>query len=385
MLGGCAFSSCLKRGEGCDPAGMAARYALEDAEAILTPEQVQRAAVEGSGLGQALDSDAEGGEGHPCLACTASRKRGRLSRLLKAYASDEARNQSAGLALDAYYRLAESRLQLRLIARAREVADGVVAKAEEFRAKGLAVPEEITKLQRQASETAADQLRLELVRDRLTEQVRQQTGCDLKACQVATVEVFHVVERHIDEREAVGLGLKLRPELNLLRAALDNLDAATLPLIRKLLGGVSPLLGDKVRGCVPLMECLPRVLPCLVQGEIEKAREELTSLLSERERQVVSEVRIALRKVETAAGLAKLAQDRETLTAKRLAEVEERARKGLATDGELPLARRDALKGRGDVLHEVIEWEIACVELRRAQGLLVREVRPECDRGTGGK
>jgi hypothetical protein len=385
LLNGCAFSTCQKRPAACDPAKLAAHYSLEDAEAVLTPEQVQRLAVENSGVAQALDADAEGGDGHPCLACTAGRKRARLSRLLKAYAADEARNQSAGLALEAYYRLAESRLQLRLLAQARDVAEGVVAKAEEFRAKGLAVPEEITRLQRQASETAADQHKVELARARFTEQVRQFAGRELKACRLATVEVFHVVDKPIDEGEAVGLALKLRPELNLLRAALDNLDASTLPLIRKLLGTTNPLLGDRVRRCVPFLDCLPRAIPCLAQGQIEKAREELTALLSERERQVVSEVRVALRKVEATAKLAKLAQDRETLTARRLAEVEERAGRGLATDGELPLARRDGIKGRGDVLREVIEWEVACVELRRAQGLLVREVRGECDCGAGGK
>jgi hypothetical protein len=379
LLGGCAFSSCLKRSGGCDPAQMAARYALDDDEAVLTPEQVQRAAVVNSGVAKALEDDSEGGDGHPCLACTAGRKRARLSRLLKAYAADEARNQSAGLALEAYYRLAESRLQIRNVARGREVAEGVVAKAEEFLAKGLSAPEEITKLKRQASEGATDQTKLELMRDRLTEQVRQFVGSDLKACRVATIEVFQVLDVHIDEDEAVALGLKYRPDLNLLRAMLDNLDASTLPLVRKLMGATNPLLGDKVRRCVPLMDCLPRAIPCLAQGELEKVRKELISLIAERERQVVSEVRMALRKVEAAVRLAELAQARETLAAKRLTEVEERVSRGLATDGELPLARRDALKTRGDVLREVIEWELARVELRRAQGLLVREVLGECD------
>src|SRR5688500_15183282 len=92
LVSGCALSSFIKRpGEnGCDPAKMAAHYALEEGETVLTREEVQRAAVLGSGLGAALEADSEGGEGHPCLACTASRKRTRLARLLKAYASDEA-------------------------------------------------------------------------------------------------------------------------------------------------------------------------------------------------------------------------------------------------------------------------------------------------------
>jgi hypothetical protein len=381
-LAGCLPGSCFKRSQdpGCNLDKLAAAYALQEGEIVLTPEQVQRNAVVGSGLGKALENEADGRDGHVCLACLPSRKRARLARILKAYAADEARNQTAGLALTAYYRLAEARLQIRLVREGLDIAEGVVARAEEMKRRGIALPEDLTKLQRQRIEAADDGLKLELLRDRLTEQIRRLADGKLCAERIGTIEVFHVVDEPLDEGQEIALALKYRPDINGLRAALANLDASTLPLIRQLLGGFHPLLGEKIRRCVPLMECLPRVLPLLVRGEMEKVRNELKTMICERERQAASEVRQAIRKIQTEVQLAGSAREREALAAKRVAELEEMAGKGLATDGDLPRARRDLVKARGEVLHEAIEWEIARVELRQAKGLLVREVLGDgCD------
>jgi len=381
-LAGCVPGSCLrpKADPNCTLDKLATAHALDDTEVVLTPEQVQRNAVVNSGLGKSLESDADGRDGHVCLSCLPSRKRGALARVMKAYAADEARNQTAALALTAYYRLSEARLQIRLVREGIGVTQGIVAKAEELKKRGISLPEDLTKLQRQHSELADEGLKLELLRDRLTEQIRQLADSKLRARHVGTIEVFEVVEEPIDEPAAVAVALKYRADLNLLRAALANLDASTLPLIRQLMGGFHPLLGDKIRRCVPMFECLPRAIPMLARGEMEKVRNELKTMICERERQAVSEVRQALRKIETGVRLTHGARDRERLAAKRLAELEEMAVKGLATDGDLPRARRDLLKTRGDVLHEAIEWEVARVELRQAQGLLVREVLGDgCD------
>jgi hypothetical protein len=373
-LAGCLPGSCFRRADpGPDAEQLAAAHALQEGEAVLTPEQVQRNAVLNSGLGKALADD-EGRDGHACLACLPARKRARLMRLLKGYAADEARNQQAGLALTAYFRLAEARLQIRLVREGIEIAQGVVARAEEMKKRGIPLPEDLTQLRRQHSDVAAEAVKLELLRDRLTEQLRQLADGTLCTEHIGTIEVFHVVDEPIDEAEAITTAFKYRPDLNLLRAALANLDAKTLPLIHQLMGGFHPLLGDKVRRCVPLVECLPRALPLLAKGELERVRGQLEAMLSERERQAASEVRQAVRKIRAGVRLAEGARDRDALAGRRLAELEEMAARGLATDGDLPRARRDRVKTRGDVLHEAIEWEVARVELRQAQGLLVRDV-----------
>ncbi|MFO0879397.1 MAG: hypothetical protein U0840_18780 [Gemmataceae bacterium] len=387
LLSGCALHSATHApgSAGCDLDKLGQRYALKEGETVLTPQEVQRRAVINSGLGQALQTDGDDSEGHPCLACGASQKRKRLSRILKAYAADEVRNQSAALALDAYYRLAEARLQIRLAEQGKSLADRMVTRAEEMKSKGLSLPQDLPTLRRQASESVSDVVRLELLRERLTEQLRQLADSELCTCKIGTIETFHVVDEEIEDCQAVAIGLKYRPDLNLLRAMLENLEASTLPLIRKVLGGSNPLLGDRVRRCIPLAECLPRLLPLLAQGELEKVRKELTAILCEREKQAVSEIRQAVSRVRATVRLAELAGNRESLARTRLAELKERNDKGLSTEAEMPLAQRDHLKGRSDVLHAVINWEVARVELRKAQGLLVREVLGECDQCPGNE
>lgn len=373
-LAGCLPCAALPRpaDPNCTLEHLGNAHALEDGEVVLTPDEVQRNAVRNSGVGAALEADS--GNDPSCLTCLPGHKRAALTRLLKAYAADEVRNQAAALALTTYYRLAETRLQIRLVQQSLNLADRLVARAGELLKQGLTPPEHITKLQRQRSEVLAELLRLELLRDRLTEQLRHLADGKIRVCRIATIEVFKVVDEPIDECQAIAIALKYRPDLNLLRATLTHLDGATLPLIRQVLAGLNPLLGGKSGCCVPLVECLVRLVPVLTRGEVEKVRQELTAILCERERQAVSEVRQALRKIRTSVQLAKEAQECERLAGQRLAELEEKSSKGLATDGDLPLARREQVKTRSDVLHEVIEWEIARMELRQAQGLLVREV-----------
>jgi hypothetical protein len=375
LVAGC-LPPCLKRPDlpGCELGHLAKAHTLTDEEIVLTPQQVQRYAVINSGMGEALESDSADKDDPLCLTCLPGRKRARLARLLKGFAADEVRNKTAGAGLEAYYRLAESRLQIQLTVQGREIAERLVAQAEEMKKKGLTLPEDMTRLLRQKSEVAAEQVKLELLRDRLGEQIRQLADGKMRACRISTIETFHVVDEPINEDQAVAIALKYRAELNLLRAALCNLDSSTLPLIRQLMGGGHPLLGEKVRRCVPMFECLPRFAPFLARAEMERVTRELKTLICERERQAASEVRQAIRQIRASVQLAALAQEREQQARKHVAELEEKSARGLATDGELPRARRDHVKAKSDVLHEAITWEVARVELRKAQGLLVREV-----------
>jgi hypothetical protein len=103
-------------------------------------------------------------------------------------------------------------------------------------------------------------------------------------------------------------------------------------------------------------------------------RKELKALLCERERAAIAEIRQAIHQIQGQARLAQLAQESDVQASKRVGELVEKESQGLPTEAEMNLARRDHIKTRTDVLHEAILWELARVDLRRAQGLLVREV-----------
>ena len=147
----------------------------------------------------------------------------------------------------------------------------------------------------------------------------------------------------------------------------------TLPVIRQVMLGLSSLLSGPARRCIPILECAPLLLPGLSAKEVEKLKKQLQTLLDERKRQAISDVRQAVRAIHAQQDLIRLARDREAMARRKLEEAEENARQKRGKLAAKPLARQALLKARGDVVHEVIEWEIARVNLRKAQGLLVRD------------
>ena len=265
-----------------------------------------------------------------------------------------------------------------LVRRGFEPLDTLIAQVEELRRQGLPVSEEGGKLAQQKNKLEADRTKIELLNERLSEQLHQLVGkaAGLPPCScstITTIEVFHVEDRTIDEAQAIAVGMKYRPELNFLRTALCNLDVGTLPVIRQVMLGLSSLLSGPARRCVPILECVPLLLPGLSRKEVEKVSKQLQAMLDERKRQTVSDIRQAVRSIHARQRLIHLARDREAMAQRKLDEAEENARQKLGKATDMPIARQGVLKARSDVVHEVIEWEIACVDLRKAQGLLVRD------------
>ena len=345
---------------------------------VLTPGDVLRMSLSSNGIGEALESESRGQKGSGCTTCLPSRKQTKLSAELQGHASDEVRNTTAGLALTAYFRLAEARVQMSLLRQGVEPLETLVGQVEELRRQGLPIPEEGGKLDQQRSKFESDRLEIELLNERLGEQLHQlvgkAAGLPPDSCStITTIEVFHVEDRAIDEAEAIAVGLKYRPELNFLRTAQCNLDVGTLPVIRHVMLGLSSLLAGPARRCVPILECVPLLMPGLSRKEVEKVSKQLLAVLDERKRQTISDIRQAVRAIHTRQRLIHLARDREAMAQRKLDEAEENARQKLGKAVDRPRARQGLLKARSDVVHEVIEWEIACVNLRKAQGLLVRE------------
>ena len=345
---------------------------------VLTPGDVLRMSQSSNGLGEALEGESRGQKDSGCTTCLPGRKQTQLSAELQGHASDEVRNQTAGLALTAYFRLAEARVQMGLLGQGVEPLEALLAQVEELRRQGLPIPDEGDKLPQQRSNLEADRIKIELLNERLGEQLHQivgkAAGLPPDSCStITTIEVFHVEERTIDEAEAIAIGMKYRPELNFLRTALCNLDVGSLPVVRHVMLGLSSLLAGPARRCVPILECVPLLMPGLSRKEVERVGKQLRAVLDERKRQAISDIRQAVRAIHARQRLIRLARDREAMAQRKLDEAEENARQKLGKAIDMPVARQGVLKARSDVVHEVIEWEIACVNLRKAQGLLVRE------------
>jgi hypothetical protein len=83
--------------------------------------------------------------------------------------------------------------------------------------------------------------------------------------------------------------------------------------------------------------------------------------------------------VNAQAQLIGFALERDQLARGRVQAFREKERKGLPVGADLPKARIDADKAAGDLLHEVVEYNLALARLKQTEGLLWLE----CQGGHG--
>jgi outer membrane protein TolC len=287
------------------------------------------------------------------------RKHGSKQALLEAAAS-EARNREVADALETFFHLVEAEGRADLLARSLSEAAEVVAKAQEMKSKGLRPPPNLPELERQLSQVRGDSLTARLAIERLNSRLRTQLGLDddIPLWPVASLQVDPAVP---PVAAAVQFGLENRPDL----ALLDTLSQGghTLAMAQQVLGAVNPFLNEQ--SPVPFATSL---LAC-VSGGKARVREQLQALREQRQRQAIEEIRLAVRSMALHLQLIEEMRQRTAGDQRRVQELEEKKGKGLGVEGDLSAARLQFYKSQGELLHEVTEWEIARVQLGRAQGL----------------
>ena len=182
-----------------------------------------------------------------------------------------------------------------------------------------------------------------------------------------------VVPDPLDMELAVQLGLTLRPELNLLRTLANVADPRAVNAIRKALVGLAPPLAAVLSATA---ETLPSLTPWVrgaAKADAVVLRQQVLSLLADRERVAVKEIRAAADDWTTARELAGLARSRFELAQGRVDEYEKRARAGQSVEVERRRARLDALQAEGELVTEIAKWKAADVMARQAIGLLCRD------------
>jgi hypothetical protein len=211
--------------------------------------------------------------------------------------------------------------------------------------------------------------------DRLNTQLKNLLGLPSPSndCPLWPADPLYAAPLEIDEKQVITAGLTNRADLNLLRAILRDLDAQTLATARQVLGTVTPLLAGPAQNSCRSSGLLSHLAPCLLRDEVEKVRGQVQALLAEREQEVVRQIREALSRVRSQLVAASLAQQRVDLAQTRVAELRERLAQGAPGERELGKARLELHNTQGDLLHEVVEWEIAGVQLKLAEGILAVE------------
>jgi hypothetical protein len=334
----------------------------------LTEADCPCLAARASTLGNLLDQKAQASskrmDGCPLRGEKASERSGTVLQ----HAADEARNRSAGDAMEAFYRLieVEGRLPF-LILGLKEVSESL-KRAEELQAKGLPPPVEISAVRKQLISLRDDEVNLRIAILQLNARLKVLLGLPCGDYSLWPLADLKVVPEERDIDKAVDYGLHHRPDLAFLQALADGLDAQSLAVASQALGAVNPLLSE-TSSC----PCLASLLACLDVRKTLSAKRQVQTLLAERKRQAAEEIRQAVGLVVYRVRLVILTQQEVENEEWRIKELEEKKAKGLDVEGELTTARLNLYKAQGERLHKVVEWKIARARLRQAQGRLLEE------------
>jgi outer membrane protein TolC len=344
----------------------------------LTEADCPCVAARASTLGNLLDQKAQASSEKKFNFKPKAHEASELSRAVLEHAADEARNRSAGDAMETFYRLLEAEGRLPLLLLGLTEMDKSLKQAEELQAKGLRPPVEIAVIRKQLTDLRSDEVNLRIAILQLNARLKVLLGLSSGDYSLWPVADLKVVPEQLDIDEAVNYGLHHRPDLALLEALADGLDAQSLTLASQALGGLNPLLGEP-SSC----KFFASLLACLDSSKTESAKQQVQTLLADRKRQATEEIRQAVGLVAYRVQLVILAQQEVENEERRIKELEEKKSKGLDAEGELSTARLNLYKAQGERLRAVVDWKIARAQLRKAQGRLLEEC-PGTDNGAPG-
>lgn len=337
----------------------------------LTAAECRTLAIRNAPLAAELDTHPDNEPPHPL-----HHKRSDLAavaRVARGYAADEMRNRAAADALELYYQLAAAEGQFDLAATAHSQLRVLLTAAEKAVAGGgMAAPAEVDRLRRQLLEVESRAAKLEAGIAAINAGLAGHLGLDpADQTPIWPADPLRVSAETPDVEQSVRTGLQYRPDLNLLRT-LSAGEHNGGELSNAVLTSVMPLLAtkDPANPVVAMLSTLKKE-PTKAESKVHR---QLVGLLQTRERQAGAEIRAAAATVRgnRAAAAAKAAEVRNL--AAKVAELEKQAAAGVAgAVAELPVARLDLLKLRGELIQAASEWHIADVKLRQAMGLLVRE------------
>lgn len=336
----------------------------------LDAETVRVRAALASPVGRALDRKAQ--EWHNRLH--RSRNGDPLAvaqvRALAA-AAREARNQDAANALVAFVRLWEARASLDLAQQGLESVERALTRADALVEEGVMGAEVRDGIPARRLELRAQRLDAELVVARLNEQLARVLCFPNPGSAPAILPILPAYSRRpTDPESAVAQGLATRPEFPALHALINSLDAKTAPLARKALGAVSPLLSEETS--VPPKPLLA-ALGCargIDDSELDSLRHQLAELYNRRRDDASSEIRDAARVANTRLEQIGLAEERRDEAKVALEAERQRSDKGLSTFADELKRESELLQAELEVIRREAEYQIALIQLARAQGRL---------------
>lgn len=288
------------------------------------------------------------------------------------YLALEDRNRSAAKALDLYYRLGEAEAGADILQATLVQVGDALEKARAIKAKGLQVPVDETALHRQHLDVQTQTIKLRLQIQQFNGELRRLLAfapCD-GDWQFWPAEAFHISPDCVEIEQAIAVGLSNRPILLLLDLLQTELNTGDPAIVRQMLTTINNMLGQDAQ--CPCLKKLLTIL-CGQEEERELRLQQLAVYRADREREVVEDIRHAVRAIHAQREALLLAHQKTQSWHARVKEFEEKEAKGLGAFTDTADARVNWLKARRAVAEEATNLQRAWVQLRQAQGVLPLE------------
>lgn len=288
--------------------------------------------------------------------------------------SGEARSRTASAALTLYYQLLELELKSDVLRASLVELDELVKTNDVLLAQGFKQTDDTYELKKRRIELLGDQARLRSGVQRLNAELKSLLAIDPGSSGfLLPADQVKVVPDPIDAGQAVQAGLMLRNDLNLLRQLAGMTDHRTVPAVRRVLTGLTPVLGAVSLPTATDDVSLSPFVSSMAKAEAASVRRQLHGLLQDREREAAKEIRTAVEEWSTARDLVAIARKKFELGQERVTDYEKRQKVGQGVELELRKARLELLQSESDLIGEIAKWKLADVKAREAIGLLCGE------------
>jgi len=290
-----------------------------------------------------------------------------------ALAAQDERNRAAGAALKAHFLLMEAHAGQATLEDNVKVLDYLLAGAAELKSQGMR-PDAIEpgSLNRQRLELLDKRSQLDLSVAQLNAQLRERLGIPPDQTDPFWPEAdLTVVAVPIDLDLAIHEGLSGRADLAMLELLARKLSSDSLSAADAVLSAVNPALAASA----PKVTFASLLFPCRSgQCEATTRRRQLRDLHAERKLQVEREIRLAVQTIGIRMEQVALAKEQVLAWNERVMQIQsQQDAAGGAKRFELGAAKLSQQKAESDLMHQVIAWKLAQLDLRQAQGKLARE------------
>lgn len=284
--------------------------------------------------------------------------------------ADHERNRAAGGALQLLLRIAEAEAGADNLRRRLDAVASTLDDVRRLQAAGLAAPLTPPEVEAQRLDLQIRLVELELTVDQLNQQLASLLGGDLPVGARFWPDISLKVDPEMPPLEEAQLtALAQRADLAALRLAAQTNGRDNLAAARALLGQSHGGLGLTAGGA----KLLAFLHPHATGDEADARQSQLETAVADQERAIRGDVAQTLAAIEARLMQIELAVRRIGFLEQHRDALQRMTVAGAANGFEIRKAAVELLAAQQDLFHHVIEWKLATVRLRDAQGELAIE------------